>query len=110
MIDQAVYVYNQETMEVFEVAIGSKKKKKIYKPDKTDVLYYTYKNHLIRGDMEKEKFYYLNDSAWEELEGIASFTNTFGDIAEYYDKKNVLHVVYGDSLFKDQKKELFERK
>ena len=30
MIDQAVYVYNQETMEVFEVAIGSKKKKKIY--------------------------------------------------------------------------------
>ena len=48
MIDQAVYVYNQETMEVFEVAIGSKKKKKIYKPDKTDVLYYTYKNHLIR--------------------------------------------------------------
>ena len=30
--------------------------------------------------------------------------------AEYYDKKNVLHVVYGDSLFKDQKKELFERK
>lgn len=35
MIDQAVYVYNQETMEVFEVAIGSKKKKKIYKPDKT---------------------------------------------------------------------------
>ena len=110
MIDQAVYVYNQETMEVFEVAIGSKKKKKIYKPDKTDVLYYTYKNHLIRGDMEKEKFYYLKDSAWEELEGIASFTNTFGDFAEYYDKKNVLHVVYGDSLFKDQKKELFERK
>ena len=110
MIDQAVYVYNQETMEVFEVAIGSKKKKKIYKPDKTDVLYYTYKNHLIRGDMEKEKFYYLKDSAWEELEASASFTNTFGDFAEYYDKKNVIHVVYGDSLFKDQKKELFERK
>ncbi len=37
--------------------------------------------------MEKEKFYYLKDSAWEELEGIASFTNTFGDFAEYYDKK-----------------------
>ena len=28
MIDQAVYVYNQETMEVFEVAIGSKRRKK----------------------------------------------------------------------------------
>lgn len=87
MIDQAVYVYNQETMEVFEVAIGSKKKKEIYKPDKTDVLYYTYKNYLIRGDMEKEKFYYLKDSAWEELEGIASFTIHLEILPEYYDKR-----------------------
>ena len=60
--------------------------------------------------MEKDIFFYLIDRAWEVLEGIASFTNTFGDFAEYYDKKNVLHVVYGDSLIKDQKKELFERK
>lgn len=48
--------------------------------------------------MEKEKFYYLKDSAWEELEGIASFTNTFGDFAEYYDKKNVF-MLYMEILF-----------
>jgi hypothetical protein len=30
----------------------------------------TYKNHLIRGDMEKEKFYYLNDSARKNLRAL----------------------------------------
>lgn len=60
--------------------------------------------------MKKEKFYYLNDSAWEELEGMLSFTNTFGDFAEYYVKR-MFFMLYMEILFlKIQKKELFERK
>lgn len=110
ILNNSICAYNQKTMEAVEISMENHEIKSIYKPDKQDVLYFVFQNHLIMADMKKEEYYYLNDKQWEKLDDIVSISCVFGDYLEYFDKHNMLHVVYDESLFMEHRKELFERK
>lgn len=110
LTEHSLCAYDNETGTAFEISLKDKQKKRIYQPSNNKVIYFVFHNQWIVGDMEREQFFQLKDTKLELLPDIAGFTKTFGDYAELYRSDDVCQVVYGNSLFTDNREIIFERK
>lgn len=107
--EYALCLYDIEKSEAYEISLKDKKKTLIYKPIKSDVMYFVYKNKWIIGDIESEKFSYLQDGKEILLPEINSFLGLMGNYVEYTLKDGRFQISKGDSLFTDERDILFER-
>lgn len=110
MTESSLCTFSKDTGEAFEISMKDKSRKSIYQPPEHNAIYFMYNNRWIIGDMDKEEFSYLEGKELKVLEDIVSFSNTFGNYAEFYKKDGTCQAVYGSSLFTEEKEIILERK